>query len=121
MIDTLIDELAPLVKAETDRAMEHHGKIYHSPHEAYAVLREEIEELAEELEYIVKELCMDDEKRDGSLWDMTRGFAEDAPAIRSMLACAYKDTFNAAMRASGEALQVAAVAVKALQSMDSWK
>ena len=48
MMDELLKEIAPLVAHETQRASEQYGDRYASAHEAESVLREEIEELAEE-------------------------------------------------------------------------
>ena len=48
MMDELLKEIAPLVAHETARASNQYGDRYASAHEAESVLREEIEELAEE-------------------------------------------------------------------------
>lgn len=120
MIDTLIDQIGPVVDGELARAQKEHGDSFHTPHEAYAVLREEIEELRDEVDSIVNELLLKDESQYGSLWEQTKAFDPSQVACVKLLECAYKDTFFAAMRAAAEAMQVAAVAKKAMESMEIW-
>lgn len=47
-MEKLKSSIEPLVKAEVERARQAHGE-HNSPHESYAYLSEEIEELQEEL------------------------------------------------------------------------
>ena len=51
MIEKLVKEIQPLVGKELDRAMAKNPP-FHSAHEAYAVIREEVEEGREELDCI---------------------------------------------------------------------
>ena len=120
MIDTLIEEIGPMVDGELARAQKEHGDSFHTPHEAYAVLREEIEELKDEVDSIINELLLKDERQYGSLWEQTKTFDPSQIACVKLLECTYKDAFMAAMRAAAEAMQVAAVAKKALDSMEIW-
>lgn len=61
-----IDYITQAVEAEEDAAIRAHG-LFHSDHEAWAVLKEEVEELCE---------CLDEQEamhhRLGLLWDMIR-------------------------------------------------
>ena len=48
MMDELLKELTPVVAAETQRASAQYGDRYASAHEAESVLREEVNELAQD-------------------------------------------------------------------------
>ena len=51
MIDELLKELQPIMAHETERASEQYGDKYASAHEAESVLREEVEELAQDAKF----------------------------------------------------------------------
>lgn len=92
------DDIELLVNKELQAAYALHGP-FSSPHEGWAVLLEEIEEMAEE----VKEV------RDahGLIWQLVR-------KDRSAYGCA-KLIKEAAVQAAAEAVQVAAMAEKFMQ------
>lgn len=98
----LIDEVTQLVDKEYDRAAEQHGKLHHSAHEAYAVIKEELEEAQEQVEHV-------DDKLNTDYW---RGVMAD-----SDFACRHiaKQIKEHAIKAAGEMIQVAAMAEKALK------
>lgn len=121
MIEPVKKDLETVIQAELQRAKDAHGAIYHSPHEAYAVLREEVEEAAEALEKI-KEIATGRGKPRGGeyyFWEMTRSF-KNIPAYWGNLFDIYDGIMNWAKNLAAEAVQVAAVCQKAMDSMAPW-
>lgn len=57
MMNKLKTTIHPIVRDEVDRIKEQHGQRYHSDHEAYAVLSEEVEEAQEELRLVWRRLA----------------------------------------------------------------
>lgn len=121
MIGPVTEDLEFVVDKEVKRAKAIHGDTYHSPHEAYAVLREEIEEAQRDLRDIEQIFFKRDEGfvRAG-MWGLVSCSHMDKvsrEAMRTML----NDIAKQAVYAAAELVQVAAVCDKALQSLDSWK
>lgn len=87
-----------LVQNEYDMAAEEHGPVFHSNHEAFSVIIEEVAESREELAKIVDSM--------GDLWS----------AVRNDEVCSWvlSDIENHAMMLACEAIQVAAMARKAM-------
>lgn len=93
-----MENVKPLVDAELEMAQKDNGEKFSSGHEAYAVIKEEVEELEEELELIKLELTY--------MW-MDVKF--DDPFGDRL-----KDIEKHARKASCEAIQVSAMARKAM-------
>lgn len=102
MANVIENEITALVDKELDAANEKFG-LNHSNHESYAVLHEEMEE-AQEAMTLVKyhETC---------IWDATKKNAAP-PTIREL----YAKEYRAAVSLAVEAVQVAAMARKAIVS-----
>lgn len=90
-----------LFKEELTEANLHHRETFASPHEAYAVLKEEIEEAAEDLEDI--KILLED------IWILCRG---DEPMMNELATM-----HNLATSLVQESVQVGAMAMKALRSL----
>ena len=88
-----------LVQNELDMACEEHGNRFNSDHEAYAVIHEEIEEMLDEVEKV--------ELFDRSLWHIVMGDLQTDSSLRLIE--------DAAIRCACEAIQVAAMARKAMR------
>lgn len=88
-----------LMREEYERAAESFGESFHSPHEAYAVLKEEVEEAESDLKYLkmLLEYYWCDVKKN------------DMEHQNSML----KEIEKTALNAACELIQVAAMAYKA--------
>lgn len=98
MMDHILPGVYALQLQELDTIREKHGAAYHSLHEGFGVLMEEVEEVKEALEDV--ELATD------RLWRITR---HDMPHL--VYGCANQIAHYAA-NAAAEAIQVAAVARK---------
>lgn len=94
-----IDYITQAVEAEEDAAIKAHG-LFHSDHEAWAVLKEEVEELCE---------CLDEQEamhhRLDLLWDMIRINNEIDEGDLNLL-------YNFAKSCAEEAVQVMAMCIK---------
>lgn len=98
-LGTGVDDLA---MQEYHRAAEKFGDVHASPHEAYAVILEELEEAEEELSYFHSLLT-------GAYWKAVRSNADN-----SELSGIAIDMYNTALRAAEETIQTAAMAYKAI-------
>lgn len=87
------------IETELENARTQWGPQYSSTHEAYAVLKEEVEEAADDLTIISEDL--------GYLWNAVKGNS-DKP-----YSAALKHIQQTAMQLAIEAVQIAAVAKKA--------
>ena len=100
------------VKAETKSAKEKWGDIYHSEHEAYAVLTEEIEETNEAFVKVASIQRV--------LWNFVRKAKKDDKDIKYL-----KDNLHYlqdhAQELATEAVQIAAVAQKYIDTMENVK
>jgi len=97
-------EVEMLAVTELERANEKFDSEFHSTHEAYAVLKEEIEEAQEECKYINHEL--------NCIWDyVKRNKIENALAHM-------KNVKEYAINLSAESVQVAAMAQKFIDSFE---
>ncbi len=88
-----------LVQQELKEANEKHP-LFHSPHEAYAVIKEELEELIDE----VKSVCATSD----NIWGLVKN---DIPIM-----CELRAMKTYAEFAAAEAIQVAAMCQKAIES-----
>lgn len=106
MIRKIMKALDPVVDAELDRAQWSRGKTFASPHEGYAILKEEIEECAEALAGQWTALA--------KLWKAVRDDRDIACEDVWSLCSSAKET-------AAEAVQVAAMCEKMLISMEEWR
>lgn len=107
MMHELLESVKGLVREELSRATEQHGTDYHSLHEAYAVLKEKVEETQYELENMLNDFA--------HLWNATKrdSFVMARNTARAVQAHA--------MHAACEAIQIAAVAQKVLKTIDRFE
>lgn len=98
--------LEPVVDAELERAQWNKGKTFASPHEGYAVIKEEIEECTEALAGQWTSLT--------EVWKAVRDDRDIAGEVVCSLCSSAKET-------AAEAVQVAAMCEKMLFSIDEWK
>lgn len=104
MMKKLIESVDLIVNEEYDRASKDHGERFHSQHEAYAVIKEEMEEAQEEIEIVDDKL--------GEFWEAAkRDFLYGCNLNAGII---YKRAMNGAC----EMIQVAAMAKKALQGYE---
>lgn len=90
-----------LFKEELTDANLHHREAFASPHEAYAVLKEEIEEAAEDLEDI--KILLEE------IWTLCRG---DEPMLSELT-----KMHSMALSLVQESVQVGAMTLKAIRSL----
>lgn len=95
----LIEEIKKLSSEEYSRAAEKFGKQHNSPHEAYAVIKEEFEEVQENA-FKVEQLL-------DEFWEQTK--ANNITLCKSAVAALGREAILAAC----ECVQVAAMAYKA--------
>ena len=100
----LLKEVELSVKSELERANKVHP-LFNSPHEAYAVIKEEEEEAEHEWDLM----------KDNISWFWAYVKHDDSEA--DMLDC-LKQTKEDAMNLAAEAIQVAAMAQKAIDSIE---
>ena len=93
------DYVNAAIKAELEKAKKDWGPRYNTEHEAYAVLKEEVEEAADDLNIIQDDLAF--------LWNAVKGNS-DKP-----YSAALKHIQETALALAIEAVQIAAVAKKA--------
>lgn len=106
MIRKIMKALEPVVDAELERAQWNKGKTFASPHEGYAILKEEIEECTEALAGQWTALT--------EIWKAVRDDRDIADEDVWSLHCM-------AMETAAEAVQVAAMCVKMIKSMHEWE
>lgn len=102
----LIKEVKTLVSDEYAVAAQKFGPINHSDHESFAVLAEEVEQLRDEFT-LVMDKCED-------FWKFVKSNVSGDKKKEVL-----KAIRNDAIMASCEAIQVAAMAYKAIQTIDS--
>ena len=102
MANAIKNKLYPLIDEEL-KAANDRFRLNHSNHESFAVIREEIDETHEGLEQI--------EKWSAQIWEATKRNADGA-TIRNL----YEEIYRAAVNTAVEAIQVAAMAHKAIVS-----
>lgn len=107
MMYKLVEAVKELVREELARASEQHGPDFHSLHEAYAVLLEEIEETKQE----IGNLNFDAQH----MWSAVRH--DNHVMFKTVADAALAHAINAA----SEAIQVAAVAHKTLNTVDRYE
>ena len=97
MLKSVLKDLNPIIKGELMRAQFHNGKTFHSPHEGYAVIKEEMEECSEALVKTwnvfndVWEAIRDDREVPGDkMWDMKRCAEETAAEAVQVVAMCHK-------------------------------
>ena len=106
MMTKLLKEVRPLVEKELEEANKNFP-LFHSKHEAYAVIKEEVEETATNTEDVKNELCF--------LWSSIK--ANNNEFIKET----FQDLKEDSIRTACEAIQTAAMAQKAIDSMKNYK
>jgi len=104
----LVNEVTQLVDAEYNRAAEQHGKLHHSMHEAYAVMKEELEEAQERFKYV-------DDYINEFYWRAAKN--DYCSSCRKYAG----DIKEQAILAAAEMIQVAAMAQKAMLGFETDK
>lgn len=102
MANAIKNKLYPLIEEELKAANDRFG-LNHSNHESFAVIREEIDEANEELKKL--------EYWSAQIWEATKK-NDEAEKIHDL----YKEIYKTAVNAAVEAIQVAAMAHKAIVS-----
>lgn len=103
----LVDSVIRLVSEEYGRAAEEHGIAAHSPHEGYALIKEEVEEAQAEMETLNQRL--------DHLWTSVKGDEDQyGPHYLAHIK-------KAAVLGACELIQVAAMAEKALMGYKKTK
>lgn len=103
MMEQLAEEVLALVGREYQRAAEKHGGAANTPHEGYALIKEEEEEAGDQMSTVSQKVT--------SLWWAVK--ADDLT-----LQAGYLDAIkNAAVLGACELVQVAAMADKAMQGL----
>ena len=101
----LIKEVKSLTRSEYHRAMIKFGATNNSDHESFAIIEEEIEELVDEVDRIRGDAT--------TFWNFCKSNAPDAGKLKIL-----KSLHNDAIMAACEAIQVAAMAYKAEQTIN---
>lgn len=103
----LIEQVQQLIQDEGERAAREHGSVHNSSHESYAVLREEVDEARAE--------CINTELFTDKYWDAVK--RDDTDQQRLFL----EGVQQKAMLAACEFIQTAAMALKALKTINGGK
>ena len=109
MMTKLLEKVRGLVEAELADARSIHGEYFHSPHEGYGVLMEEVQEAADEansLKYLADE----------SLLRYVKACADGRGD--ALIKARLKNMSCIALKAACEYIQVAAMAQKMLESVE---
>lgn len=101
------DLTAAAIEEEYKRSCVFHESAFHSPHEAYAIIHEEIEETTEALERVTENLQF--------LWK--NYIREDCPMSKHLLGRFFEDAFLLAL----ESMQVATMFRKLKESNEKWE
>lgn len=99
MIKKTMEGVRYLVQNELDMASDDHGKKFHSDHEAYAIILEEYDEWQDELLYMDEEIA--------KMWESVK--------CNDKIGVYLKNIEKIATNAACEAIQVAAMARKAMR------
>lgn len=102
-MEELMRSVSTLVDKEHEWSNKVHGPAFHSLHEGYAVIKEEVEEADEEMDRLKKKL--------GFLWENVKNDAEDV-AQRN-----FEDMKSMAIAGACELIQVAAMADKGIEGI----
>lgn len=113
MIEPVKKDLETVIQAELQRAKDAHGAIYHSPHEAYAVLLEEFDEVQDAVGILQDHIA--------TIKKIVFGYNKPNTDLHASLERNLRHTKGIARHVAAEAVQVAAVCQKAIESMDAWK
>lgn len=105
MMKKLIEAVSRLAHNEYELASKQHGAKFHSMHEAYAIIKEEVEEAQEELISVNSRLF--------DFW--SKNCRRDSTEIADDTLIALK---SYAINAASECIQIAAMAHKALQGVE---
>lgn len=102
----LQDEIVTIVFSEILRAQKEHGETFNSMPEAFSVIWEEIEEAKEEMQRVIR--------KENDVWLANRRDDADAFQVRA------SKTAAAATLLACEAVQVAAMCIKAQRGGAAW-
>ena len=102
-MEELMRAVSALVDKEYEWAAKSHGGVAASPHEGYALIKEEVEEADQEMERLKKKL--------GFLWLNVKNDAED------MVQRNFEDMKSMAIAGACELIQVAAIADKGVEGI----
>ncbi len=102
-MEELMREVSVLVDKEYEWAARVHGGAASSPHEGYALIKEEVEEAAEDMERLKEKLDF--------LWANVKNDAED------MISRNFEDMKSMAIAGACELIQVAAMADKGIEGI----
>ena len=106
ILKELQDEIVTVVFSELARAQKEHGETFNSMPEAFSVIWEEVEEAKEEMQRVIRKA--------NDVWLANRRDDEEV-----FKACASK-TAAAATLLACEAVQVAAMCIKAQRGGEAW-
>lgn len=102
-MEELMRSVADLADREYQWAAKSHGGAAYSPHEGYALIKEEVEEADEEMDRLKKKLTF--------LWENVKNDADDV-AQRN-----FEDMKSMAIAGACELIQVAAMADKGIEGI----
>lgn len=102
-MEELMRAVSALVDKEYEWAAKAHGGAANTPHEGYALIKEEVEEAAEEMDRLKKKLDF--------LWQNVKNDAED------MIPRNFEDMKSMAIAGACELIQVAAMADKGIEGI----
>lgn len=104
MMTKLLTDLQGVVQNEYTRAGEQHGYIFNGLHEAYAITLEEVDEASAEMQGVYNRMT--------ALWESVK--RDNGQLARQ----AALDILNKAMLMAAEAVQIAAMAQKTVNTID---
>lgn len=100
-MDEILEKMEDAAEEERNRIVQKKG-FYHTLHEGYAVLLEEVEEAQEEMESLREDMK--------AMWGKIREDAEDEAAEIA------EEIYNDAMKCAAELMQVGAVCLRFINS-----